>query len=125
MTERRWHKRNKSLNLYQWLEEGQTIEGRIVEFRDGKFGTLMVLDAADDGLVTIALKTALSDIPEQTGPGDEVRIEFKGMQKSKSGNEFYAFDWFTTTEPDPEPEKDASQSPREGAFDATKSAIPF
>lgn len=95
-----WVKRNKTTDLYEWVQEGQVLEGTVVGYRDGRFGKLLILDTGDEGEVTVAVKTALSDIPNEVGPGDALRIEYLGQQQSKAGRTFFAFDWFTSPDPD-------------------------
>ncbi len=72
----------------------KTVTGVYVEKRTnlGKYNsTLHVLRKADDSLVGVWGSTALENKFDTTQIGNEVRIEYLGMVKSKDGNDYHDF----------------------------------
>jgi hypothetical protein len=83
----------------KWTEKGQECEGHWRGQKDGQYGPLGVVDTAQ-GRVTFPLHTALLQRVESIKEGAEVRIVYLGIQQSRSGREFKAFDVFVGDEDD-------------------------
>ncbi len=78
--------------FFKFSEPGQTLEGVWRGTQPGKFGENGAVEV-DGVLQLFSLNAALKDLI-RVAPGSEVRIEYKGKQMAKNGNEFKAFQVF-------------------------------
>jgi|FLYL01.1.fsa_nt_gi hypothetical protein len=84
----------------KWSEKGQEIEGVWRGQKDGQYGPLGIVDTPD-GRVSFPLHTALLQRVEAVKIGAEIRIVYRGKEKTKDGRkEFKAFDVFVASTED-------------------------
>lgn len=80
--------------FHKWTEPGDELEGRYEGQRDGKYGPLGTLARLDGTRISFPLHTALLSRIEDIEIGAEILIRYTGLQTSKTGREFKAFDVF-------------------------------
>jgi hypothetical protein len=100
---RRWRRIGDG-QFHKWETPGDELEGRWAGTHEGRYGPLGTVDARD-GLFTFPLPAALRDRLQRVSIGGEVLIRYTGLQTSKAGRVFKAFDVFVggddvETEPD-------------------------
>ena len=79
--------------FYRFTEVGQCLEGiwRGTEPATGRYpGENGVVELPDGSIVKFRLSTTLKDLT-RVPIGTDVRITYRGMGRSKAGNQFHAF----------------------------------
>jgi hypothetical protein len=91
--------------IVKWTTPGQTVEGKFLGLRQGKFGPLASFQTDDGNTVTMPAHAVLADRFATIPVGTVVLVEYKGKSRgAKSGNEFKDFDVFVeSAEPGAEP----------------------
>lgn len=75
----------------------KSVSGQYVEKRTGlgpKNSTMYILEQPDGVLVGVWGSVAINTKFDNVQIGDEVKIDYLGMTKSKSGNDYHNFDLF-------------------------------
>lgn len=77
--------------LIKWaqMEPGSVLEGEYAGTHEGQYGPIVDLLTAD-GVKAIPMKTALQRQLERVKCGATIQIRFDGLQRAKSGRDFYA-----------------------------------
>ena len=70
-------------NFWKPENEGDSVEGRLVEIRDGKYGAVYDVEKSDGTLITVSTSAVLANRIRKNDVGKEVRIVFDGQQASK------------------------------------------
>jgi hypothetical protein len=97
---KRWRRIGEG-RFHKWETPGDELEGLWQGAHDGRFGLLGTLETAD-GLFTFPLPTALRDRLQRVRQGAEVLIRYTGLQTSKAGRLFKAFEVFVAGDETPE-----------------------
>jgi hypothetical protein len=87
---KRWRRIGEG-QFHKWATPGGELEGVWQGTYNGRFGLVGTLDGAE-GLFTFPLPTALRDRLQRVRPGTEVLIRYTGLQTSKGGRLFKAFE---------------------------------
>jgi len=93
---KRWRQVGQG-QFHKWAQPGDEVEGTWRGAHDGRYGPLGTLETAE-GLVTFPLHAALLDRLKLVREGAEVLIRYTGMQTSRAGRLFKAFDVFVAGE---------------------------
>ena len=93
---KRWRQIGQG-QFHKWETPGEEFEGTWRGLHDGRFGPLGTLETPD-GLVTFPLHAALLERLKLVQEGAEVLIRYTGMQTSKAGRVFKAFEVFVAGE---------------------------
>ena len=98
MNDGEWQKVGGGEQADIWdFSKSKSVSGVYTEKRTNlgpKNGTLYILEQPDGSLVGIWEKTALKTKFDSINIGDEVKIEYIGVAKSKNGNNYHNFDVF-------------------------------
>jgi hypothetical protein len=89
---KRWRRIGQG-QFQKWDEAGQRFEGTWCGAHDGRFGPLGTVETPG-GLITFPLPTALLERLRRVHEGAEVRIQYTGMQMSRAGRPYKAFEVF-------------------------------
>jgi hypothetical protein len=89
----KWHRIGGDGRITKWVTPGQSIEGEFRGLKDGKYGQLGTIKTADGKEVTFPIHSALEKL-NNLRPGADVMIQYTGLEMSKQGREFKAFDVF-------------------------------
>lgn len=85
-------------DFFKFEEEGDQLIGTWLGSKAGtKYDNRLGRVRTRDGEVVFSLSAALMDLDELQ-PGTRVKIVFTGWEKTKSGQQFKAFDMFTADE---------------------------
>ena len=93
---KRWRQIGQG-QFHKWETPGEEFEGTWRGMHDGRFGPLGTLETPE-GLVTFPLHAALLERLKLVREGAEVLIRYTGMQTSKAGRVFKAFEVFVAGE---------------------------
>jgi hypothetical protein len=93
----------------KWTEKGQELEGVWRGQRDGQYGPLGMLDAAE-GRVSFPPHTVRLKRMESVREGAEVKIIYLGTAQNKKGQAFKNFDVYVASVEDLQ-DKPAEESP--------------
>ena len=93
---KRWRQIGQG-QFHKWETPGEKFEGTWRGMHDGRFGPLGTLETPE-GLVTFPLHAALLERLKLVREGAEVLIRYTGMQTSKAGRVFKAFEVFVPGE---------------------------
>jgi hypothetical protein len=91
---KRWRRIGEG-QFHKWETPGETLEGTWRGRHEGRFGLLGTLETAED-LFTFPLPVALRDRLQRVRAGTEIRIQYTGLQTSKAGRVFKAFEVFVS-----------------------------
>jgi hypothetical protein len=94
---RRWRQIGQG-QFHKWETVGAELDGRWEGQHDGQYGPLGTLETSE-GRVTFPLPAALRARLTQVRPGTDVRIRYTGLQTTRAGRTFKAFEVFVA---DPE-----------------------
>jgi len=94
---KRWRRIGQG-QFHRWETPGDAFQGVWRGIRDGRFGRLGILDT-EVGPVAFPLPAALRVRLVQVHPGNLVLVRYTGLQTSKSGRTFKAFDVFVANQP--------------------------
>jgi len=101
MNDTNWEKVGGGEQANAWkFKENKSTSGIYVEKRINlgpKQSTMYILEQPGGDLVGVWETTALKSKFENVKVGDEVRIEYLGMAKSKMGNNYHNFELFKRT----------------------------
>ena len=89
---KRWRRIGEG-QFHKWETPGEDVQGLWRGIHEGRFGVLGSVETADD-LRTFPLPVALRDRILRVPTGAEVRIRYTGLQTSKAGRVFKAFEVF-------------------------------
>ena len=87
-------------DFFKWTEQGQVIEGIWRGQKDGKFGSLGIVDTFEGKRINFPLHTVLLNRVDSLRVGAEIRIVYLGKETGKSGTQYKAFDLFVSDEKD-------------------------
>ena len=91
---RRWRQVGQG-QFRKWETPGTALDGRWEGRQEGQFGPLGTLETAD-GRVTFPLPTALRERLTQVRCGADVLIRYRGLELTKAGRTFKAFEVFVS-----------------------------
>lgn len=94
---KRWRRIGEG-QFHKWETPGDELEGIWRGAHEGRFGPLGTLETTE-ALVTFPLPAALRDRLRRVGEGSEVLIRYAGLQASKAGRQFKAFEVFVEEVP--------------------------
>ena len=82
----------QSAPIQKWNSTGQSVEGVLRPFRNGKYGPLLVVETSA-GEVVYGTSSVLRDKIKEGGiqPGDKIRVEYLGKKLSANGTEYRNF----------------------------------
>lgn len=90
---------NSGGSVYKWTEKNQSLTGKFVSAKDGKYGPLFDFECDDGEVITCATSTGLLACFEEAfggikhvPRGTPMTITFKEMVKTKSGGDFKRFE---------------------------------
>lgn len=93
-----WEKVSNGEQAEAWkFKEDKVVQGKYVEKRDGlghNNATMYILEQPDGTLAGVWETAALRTKFESVVIGDEVKIEYLGVTKSKTGNNYHNFDFY-------------------------------
>src|SRR5215831_20415529 len=101
---KRWRRIGEG-QFHRWETPGDELEGVWRGSHEGRFGPLGTLEATDAVLLTFPLPAALRDRLRRVPAGAEVLIRYTGLQTSKGGRQFKAFEVFVEEVPWAEEER--------------------
>jgi hypothetical protein len=87
---KRWRALGGGGDFHKWAQTGEALEGVWRGLHDGQFGPVGTLENAE-GLTRFAATTALVERLGAIAEGTELRIEYLGLRRSKSGREYKDF----------------------------------
>lgn len=70
-------------NFWQPKEEGDEIQGKLIEIRDGTFGKVYDIEQEDKTILTVPTSTYLQNRITPKDVGKTMRLVFEGLQQSK------------------------------------------
>jgi hypothetical protein len=94
----------------KWTDKGQALEGVWRGQRDGQYGPLGMIDAAE-GRVSFPLHTVLLNRMESVREGAEVKIIYLGTAQNKKGQAFKNFDVYVASVEDLQDDEPAEDGP--------------
>src|SRR5712692_6408791 len=94
---KRWRRIGQG-QFHRWETSGDTFEGIWRGTHDGRFGLLGTLDT-EVGTVVFPLPAALHARLTQVRPGSLVLVRYTGLQTSKAGRTFKAFEVLVADDP--------------------------
>ena len=71
-------------NFKQWSEEGEEVEGKLVEIRDGQYGKVFDIELADGEKITVG-GAVLANKITPSFVGKMIKVVYKGEEKGKQG----------------------------------------
>lgn len=93
-----WEKVSNGEQAEAWkFKEDKTVQGKYVEKREGlghNNSTMYILEQPDGTLAGVWETAALKTKFESVSVGDEVKIDYVGVAKSKTGNTYHNFDFY-------------------------------
>jgi len=93
-----WEKVSNGEQAEAWkFKEDKSVQGRYVEKRENlgpKNSVMYILEKGDGSLAGVWETAALRTKFESVQIGDEVKIDYLGVAKSKAGNTYHNFDFF-------------------------------
>src|SRR5262245_18566275 len=89
---KRWRRVGEG-QFHKWETPGDEVQGVWRGAHEGRFGPLGTLEAAD-AVITFPMPAALRARLQHVKEGVEVLIRYVGLQTSKAGREFKAFEVF-------------------------------
>ena len=89
---KRWRRVGEG-QFHKWETPGEELQGVWRGAHDGRFGPLGTLETAD-AVFTFPLPAALRTRLQHVREGVEVLIRYAGLQTSKGGRQFKAFEVF-------------------------------
>lgn len=121
MNDSSWEKVGGGAQAEAWdFKNGsKTITGIYVEKRTGlgpKNSTMYILEQPDGSLVGVWGSIAINTKFDNVQVGDEVKIDYLGMTKSKSGNSYHNFDLFRRPAGSSSSESSSSEDDTEDIF---------
>jgi hypothetical protein len=120
MTDNNWEKVGMGEQADAWnFKENKSTSGVYIEKRTNlgpKQSTMYILEQPDGTLVGVWEATALKSKFESVQIGDEVKIEYLGMAKSKGGNNYHNFELFKRTPVKTESEVESAEDDTDDVF---------
>lgn len=78
-------------NIWKIENEGDTIKGKVVSIKKGKFDWNNYQLETEDGIFTVFGSSVLQNRMAGIEEGDTVKIVFQGLQKNKAGQDMKMF----------------------------------
>lgn len=80
-------------NIWKPQDDGDYIEGILIAKKEGKFGHVYCFEWKEKQFVVFG-STIMDDRMNYVNPGDQVKIEFKGVTKNSKGQNTKIFKVF-------------------------------
>lgn len=88
--------------VQKWTMSGQVVEGVYRGQREGKYGPLLIIDAAH-GEVVYGTKTVLKSKLAKVQVGDYIKVTYLGKRKGQTGTEYGDFSVQVDSDRKPKP----------------------
>jgi len=76
------------------MEEGEVIEGRLLDIQPGKLSDILCIHVPGQGIKRIWSSTVLANSINRQDIGKQVKIKYKGEEKSSGGRDVKIYDVF-------------------------------
>ena len=87
---KRWRAIGGGGDFHKWAQPGEALEGVWRGLHDGQYGPVGTLETTE-GLTRFAATTALVERLGAIAEGTELRLEYLGIRRSKTGREYKDF----------------------------------
>ena len=87
---KRWRAIGGGGDFHKWTHAGEALEGVWRGLHDGQYGPVGTLETTE-GLTRFAATTALVERLGAIAEGTELRLEYLGIRRSKTGREYKDF----------------------------------